>query len=70
MRRSTTLHVLLHGCDVYDALISRRVYREAWPHERAVALLREESGKALDPKCVAGLERVLSSERAPVAAAV
>jgi putative nucleotidyltransferase with HDIG domain len=61
---------ILAVCDVYDALISRRVYREAWPHERAVALLREESGTSFDPKCVAALERVLSRERAPVAAAV
>ncbi|MEK6275290.1 MAG: HD-GYP domain-containing protein [Actinomycetota bacterium] len=61
---------ILAVCDVYDALISRRVYREAWTHERAVALLREESGTSLDPKCVAALERVLSSERAPAAAAV
>ena len=61
---------ILAVCDVYDALISRRVYREAWTHERAVALLREESGTSLDPKCVAALERVLACERAPVAAAV
>jgi putative nucleotidyltransferase with HDIG domain len=61
---------ILAVCDVYDALISRRVYRDAWPHERAVALLREESGTSFDPKCVAALERVLSSERAPAAAAV
>lgn len=61
---------ILAVCDVYDALISRRVYREAWTHERAVALLREESGTSLDPKCVAALERVLASERAPIAAAV
>ena len=61
---------ILAVCDVYDALISRRVYRDAWTHEKAVALLREESGTTFDPKCVAALERVLSSERAPVAAAV
>jgi HD-GYP domain-containing protein (c-di-GMP phosphodiesterase class II) len=61
---------ILAVCDVYDALISRRVYRDAWTHERAVTLLREESGTSFDPKCVAALERVLSSERAPVAAAV
>jgi HD-GYP domain-containing protein (c-di-GMP phosphodiesterase class II) len=61
---------ILGVCDVYDALISRRVYREAWPHERALALLREQSGTSFDPKCVAALERVLASERAPAAAAV
>ncbi len=61
---------ILAVCDVYDALISRRVYREAWTHERAIALLREESGTSFDPKCVAALERVLTCERAPVAEAV
>ncbi len=61
---------ILAVCDVYDALISRRVYREAWTHERAVALLREESGTTFDPKCVAALERVLAAERAPAEVAV
>jgi HD-GYP domain-containing protein (c-di-GMP phosphodiesterase class II) len=61
---------ILAVCDVYDALISTRVYRDAWSHERAVRLLREESGASFDAKCVAALERVLSRERIPVAAAV
>jgi putative nucleotidyltransferase with HDIG domain len=56
---------ILAVCDVYDALISQRVYREAWTQERAIALLREESGSAFDPKCVAALERVLARERRP-----
>jgi putative nucleotidyltransferase with HDIG domain len=61
---------ILAVCDVYDALISRRVYRDAWTHERAVGLLHEESGTSFDAKCVAALERVLSRERTPAAAAV
>jgi putative nucleotidyltransferase with HDIG domain len=61
---------ILAVCDVYDALISNRVYRDAWTHERAVGLLRDESGTSFDAKCVAALERVLSRERMPVAAAV
>ena len=31
---------ILAVCDVYDALISPRVYRDAWAHERAVELLQ------------------------------
>jgi HD-GYP domain-containing protein (c-di-GMP phosphodiesterase class II) len=54
---------ILAVCDVYDALISTRVYRRAWSHERAVALLREGSGTAFDPRCVEALERVLARER-------
>jgi hypothetical protein len=61
---------ILAVCDVYDALMSKRVYREAWTHERAIALLREESGTAFDPKCVAALERVLARERSPQTIAV
>jgi putative nucleotidyltransferase with HDIG domain len=61
---------ILAVCDVYDALISRRVYRDAWTHEKAVALLREESGTSFDPKCVTALERVLAGELAPAAEAV
>jgi putative nucleotidyltransferase with HDIG domain len=61
---------ILAVCDVYDALISTRVYRDAWSHERAVSLLREESGSSFDAKCVAALERVLSREWMPAAAAV
>ena len=55
---------ILTVCDVYDALISPRVYRPAWTHEQAVALLREESGTAFDARCVGALERVLARERA------
>jgi MFS family permease len=61
---------ILAVCDVYDALISRRVYRDAWTHDKAIALLRAESGTTFDPKCVAALERVLAGERAPAARAV
>jgi putative nucleotidyltransferase with HDIG domain len=54
---------VLAVCDVYDALISTRVYREAWPHERAIALLRESAGTAFDRSCVEALERILERER-------
>jgi HD-GYP domain-containing protein (c-di-GMP phosphodiesterase class II) len=55
---------ILTVCDVYDALISKRVYRPAWTHEDAVALLRRESGTAFDARCVAALERVVGHETA------
>jgi putative nucleotidyltransferase with HDIG domain len=59
---------VLTACDVYDALRSRRVYRDAWSHERAVALLRDEVGTAFDARCVAALERVLERQRSPAGA--
>jgi hypothetical protein len=64
--REDDLHLdtrILTVCDVYDALISPRVYRDAWTHERAIALLREETEAAFDQRCVSALERVLSRER-------
>jgi HD-GYP domain-containing protein (c-di-GMP phosphodiesterase class II) len=47
---------ILAACDVYDALVSDRVYRSAWSPERAFALLRDES--QFDPRVVDALERV------------
>ncbi len=46
---------IMATCDVYDALVSPRVYRAAWPTERALALLREESGTSFDPVVVVAL---------------
>lgn len=51
-------------CDVYDALISKRVYREAWSHEQAMELLRRETGTAFDQRCVEALAQVTARERA------
>ncbi len=36
--------------DVYDALISERPYKKAFPHEEAVMLIASESGKHFDPE--------------------
>jgi HD-GYP domain-containing protein (c-di-GMP phosphodiesterase class II) len=47
-------------CDVYDALVSDRVYRPAWPQERALELLRDEVGTAFDERCVDALEAVVA----------
>ena len=54
---------ILTVCDVYDALISKRVYREAWSETEAIVLLHKESGTAFDPRCVAALEHLLEDER-------
>jgi HD-GYP domain-containing protein (c-di-GMP phosphodiesterase class II) len=51
---------ILAVCDVYDALVSERVYRAAWSQTRALALLREESGTAFDERCVDALEAVVA----------
>jgi len=61
---------ILAVCDVYDALVSNRVYREAFTHEEAMDILREEAGTKLDRRCVATLAQILGAERAPQAVAV
>jgi putative two-component system response regulator len=38
--------------DVFDALTSERVYKNAWSVERAVQLIRDERGKHFDPRIV------------------
>lgn len=56
---------ILSACDVYDALISQRVYRQAFSHESAIAHLRKRAGTLFDARCVETLEQVLAAERAP-----
>jgi putative two-component system response regulator len=43
---------LMAVADVYDALISRRVYKEGMPHEKAVAIISEGRGTHFDPDMV------------------
>ena len=50
---------ILTVCDVYDALVSTRVYRAAWAREQALELVRKEAGTAFDPRCVETLIRIL-----------
>ena len=50
---------ILALCDVYDALVSPRVYRPAWTVDDALALLRDEAGTSFDPQCVEALIQVL-----------
>jgi putative nucleotidyltransferase with HDIG domain len=50
---------ILTVCDVYDALVSDRVYRAAWTPERAFELLRDDTGRAFDGRCVEALAKVV-----------
>lgn len=36
--------------DVYDALITKRVYKEAWTEDEAIASMHEDRGKRFDPE--------------------
>lgn len=43
---------LMAVADCYDALISRRVYKPPFPHEKAAAIILEGRGKHFDPDIV------------------
>ncbi len=43
---------LMAVADVYDALISRRVYKPAFPHDQAVQMIAAERGAHFDPDVV------------------
>ena len=38
--------------DVFDALTSKRPYKEAWPPDEAFAYIKEESGGHFDPDLI------------------
>jgi putative nucleotidyltransferase with HDIG domain len=50
---------ILAVCDVYDALISERIYRRAWTPAQAFRTLSADEGSGLDGRCVAALEQVV-----------
>lgn len=45
--------------DVFDALTSRRPYKEPWSIEKALKLINEESGKHFDPNIVKAFKTAL-----------
>lgn len=47
--------------DVFDALTSDRIYKAAWPIERALDYIKEQRGKQFDPDVVDAFFRVVDS---------
>lgn len=45
--------------DVFDALTSKRPYKEPWSFEASTAMIKENSGKQFDPKLVEAFIRIL-----------
>jgi len=45
---------IVHVCDVYDALRTKRPYRDAWESERVLGYIRERAGTEFDPEIAAG----------------
>jgi len=57
---------LVHVCDVYDALSTKRPYRDAWPSEKTMSYLEERAGLEFDPELVAAFVRTLKLGQAQV----
>jgi HD-GYP domain-containing protein (c-di-GMP phosphodiesterase class II) len=55
---------ILAVADVYDALVSPRVYRAAWDRESALGLLREGAGVQFDGRCVDALAHLAGAPAA------
>jgi len=52
---------ILAVADVYDALTSRRAYREPWSHEQAREYVLAGAGTQFDPHCVAVFAQLTAS---------
>jgi CHASE2 domain-containing sensor protein len=52
-------------CDVYDALVSPRPYKEAWPVADALAEIAAQSGRQFDPQLVEAFVGLFGEGRRP-----
>ena len=59
-RAATLASRLVHVCDVFDALSTKRPYREAWPQDKTLAYLDERAGTEFDPDLVRTFRTMLS----------
>jgi hypothetical protein len=53
---------IIQIADVFDALTSNRSYRGAYDWATALAILREESGRTVDPRLQATFDRIIRKE--------
>jgi len=58
---------LVHVCDVYDALRTRRPYREAWSFEKTLGYLEERGGLEFDPELCGTFVRMMKQWEGQVA---
>jgi putative nucleotidyltransferase with HDIG domain len=50
---------LVHVCDVYDALRTRRPYRDAWEAERVLTYLEERAGTEFEPEAATAFVKMM-----------
>lgn len=58
---------LVHVCDVFDALRTRRPYREAWERSRVLDYLEERSGKEFDPELTRAFVQMIRTRASRIA---
>jgi putative two-component system response regulator len=52
---------IVHVCDVYDALRTKRPYRDAWEAERVLAYIAERAGSEFDAVIAESFVRMMRS---------
>jgi len=50
---------LVHVCDVYDALRTKRPYRDSWESERVLAYIEERAGTEFEPAAASAFVRMM-----------
>jgi putative nucleotidyltransferase with HDIG domain len=50
---------LVHVCDVYDALRTKRPYRDAWEAERVLTYIEERAGTEFEPDAATAFVRMM-----------
>jgi putative nucleotidyltransferase with HDIG domain len=50
---------LVHVCDVYDALRTKRPYRDAWEAERVLTYVEERAGTEFEPEAATAFVRMM-----------
>ena len=50
---------LVHVCDVYDALRTKRPYRDAWEAERVLTYIEERAGTEFEPEIAAAFVKMM-----------
>src|SRR4051812_42651196 len=50
---------LVHVCDVYDALRTKRPYRDAWESDRVLSYIEERAGTEFEPEIAAAFTRMM-----------
>jgi putative nucleotidyltransferase with HDIG domain len=65
-RECTLASRLVHVCDVFDALSTKRPYRDAWPLDKVLSYLDERGGTEFDPDLVGTFNRMMRAGAAQV----